>query len=71
MKKPLRRWRRDHVPRRALLSLAASGVAALLLATSAQAQADKLTVGVLRLASSGPVFLAQELGFFREAVLDV
>jgi NitT/TauT family transport system substrate-binding protein len=40
-------------------------------ATTACLAAEKLTVGVLKLASSGPVFLAEDLGFFREAGLDV
>lgn len=35
------------------------------------AAAEKLTVGVLKLASSGPVFLAQDLGYFRDAGLEV
>jgi NitT/TauT family transport system substrate-binding protein len=48
------------------------GVAALLGMAGAPAlAAEKLTVGVLKLASSGPVFLAQDLGFFREAGLEV
>ncbi len=33
--------------------------------------AEKLNVGVLKLASSAPVFLAQDLGYFREAGLEV
>ena len=57
-------------PRRAALGLI--GAAVLLgAAMSASQAAEKLTVGVLKLASSGPVFLAQDLGFFREAGLDV
>jgi NitT/TauT family transport system substrate-binding protein len=47
-----------------LLAMAASGVA----------RADdvlKAKIGVLRLSSSAPVFIAQEKGYFREAGLDV
>ena len=58
---------RGRALRRAFSALA--GLA--LLANAAQAQTDKLTVGVLKLASSGPVFLAQDLGYFREAGLDI
>jgi len=54
--------------RRHVLALGAG----LALAPSlARAQGRKLRVGVLRLSSSGAVFLAQDLGFFREAGLDV
>src|SRR3978361_2117402 len=48
----------------ALLSMAVSGIA----------HADdvlKAKVGVLRLSSSAPVFIAQDKGYFREAGLDV
>ena len=47
-----------------LLAVAASGIA----------RADdllKAKIGVLRLSSSAPVFLAQDKGYFREAGLDV
>ena len=48
------------------------GAAALFGMTAAPVlAAEKLTVGVLKLASSGPVFLAQDLGLFRDAGLDV
>ncbi len=47
------------------------GVLLLGLALAGGAHAEKLTVGVLKLASSGPVFLAQDLGYFREAGLEV
>ena len=46
----------------------------LVLAASQTAQADdllKARVGVLRLSSSAPVFIAQDKGYFREAGLDV
>lgn len=35
------------------------------------ARAEKVTVGLLRLSSSGPVFIAQQLGYFQEAGLEV
>src|ERR1700704_4180992 len=41
---------------------------------AATAQADepmKARIGVLRLSSSAPVFIAQDKGYFREAGLDV
>lgn len=44
---------------------------ALLRASAAGAQTKVLKVGVLRLASSGPVFLAQDLGHFKDAGLAV
>ncbi len=47
------------------------GAAALTVAGGPAAAAEKLTIGVLKLASSGPVFLAQDLGLFREVGLDV
>ena len=57
--------------RRRLLGLAlAAGLSGV--ATGAVAQgAEKLTVGVLKLASSGPVFMAQDMGYFQEAGLNV
>ena len=57
------------VSRRRALGLVAAP--ALLRATASFAQAKLLKVGVLRLASSGPVFLAQDLGFFKEAGIGV
>ena len=48
-----------------------SGTAFLGLAGAPALAAEKLSVGVLKLASSGPVFLAQDLGFFRDAGLEV
>ncbi|MDE2364242.1 MAG: ABC transporter substrate-binding protein [Hyphomicrobiales bacterium] len=54
--------------RRAVL---ATGLASALLPCLAFAQSKKIRVGVLRLASSGPVFIAQDEGFFKDAGLDV
>ncbi len=51
--------------------LLVSALAASLAPAAARAQARKLRVGVLRLSSSGAVFLAQDLGFFKDAGLDV
>jgi NitT/TauT family transport system substrate-binding protein len=48
--------------------------ACLTLAAAATARADealKAKIGVLRLSSSAPVFIAQDKGYFREAGLDV
>ena len=56
--------------RRALAGLLALAV----LAASSVAQADELLkakVGVLRLSSSSPVFIAQDKGYFRDAGLDI
>lgn len=39
--------------------------------TSARAEDTKVRLGVLRLSSSAPVFIAQDKGYFREAGLDV
>src|ERR1700760_2679923 len=47
----------------ALLAFAASGVRA--------EEALKARVGVLRLSSSAPVFIAQDKGYFRDAGLDI
>jgi NitT/TauT family transport system substrate-binding protein len=52
----------------------ASLLTMLALAAASDAQADdalKAKVGVLRLSSSAPVFIAQDKGYFREAGLDV
>lgn len=54
--------------RRARLALAAAGMLAL---TAGSAAAERLQVGVLKLVSSGPVFMAQDLGYFRDAGLEV
>ncbi len=46
----------------------------LLAMASPQAHADELLkakVGVLRLSSSAPVFIAQDKGYFRDAGLDI
>ena len=47
------------------------GAFGALTAAAACAQTPKATVGVLKLASSGPVFIAQEKGFFKAAGVDV
>ena len=51
--------------------LLASALAASFAPTLARAEARKLRVGVLRLSSSGAVFLAQDMGYFKEAGLEV
>ena len=55
--------------RRSALGLFGAALAGL--AGAPALAAEKLTVGVLKLASSSPVFLAQDLGYFREAGLEV
>ncbi|HLZ03020.1 MAG TPA: ABC transporter substrate-binding protein [Bradyrhizobium sp.] len=51
---------------------ALAGVLALMVAHAAWADEPlKAKIGVLRLSSSAPVFIAQEKGYFREAGLDV
>ena len=61
------------VHRLARLDAAASVVlaVALLVGVNAARAADKLTVGVLRFVSSGPLFLAVDRGYFREQNIDV
>ena len=58
-----------------MMGFARFAVAGLLtLAASGMARADdvlKAKVGVLRLSSSAPVFIAQDKGYFREAGLDI
>ncbi len=44
---------------------------AVLAAPVVRAQAERVSIGLLRLASSGAVFIAQEKGYFREAGLEV
>jgi NitT/TauT family transport system substrate-binding protein len=52
--------------------LAAAGLLAIMAMGTARAEdAPKAKVGVLRLSSSAPVFIAQDKGYFREAGLDV
>ncbi|MBR1130366.1 ABC transporter substrate-binding protein [Bradyrhizobium iriomotense] len=52
--------------------LAAAGLLAIMAMGAARAEdALKAKVGVLRLSSSAPVFIAQDKGYFREAGLDV
>ena len=47
-----------------LLAIAAGGIARA-------DDAQKAKIGVLRLSSSAPVFIAQDKGYFREAGLDI
>src|ERR1700747_2493084 len=57
---------------RGMVRLALAGLRAL--GASSIARADdalKAKIGVLRLSSSAPVFIAQDKGYFREAGLDV
>jgi NitT/TauT family transport system substrate-binding protein len=49
-------------------ALAAAAAVALI---AGEASAEKVTVGVLKLASSGPVFISYEKGFFKDAGLEV
>lgn len=52
--------------------LAAAGLLAMMAMGTARAEdALKARIGVLRLSSSAPVFIAQDKGYFREAGLDV
>src|SRR5215467_3871187 len=52
--------------------LAIAGLVAIMAMGSAQAEdAQKAKIGVLRLSSSAPVFIAQDKGYFRDAGLDV
>src|SRR3569833_4224109 len=52
--------------------LAAAGLLAMMAMGTARAEdALKARIGVLRLSSSAPVFIAQDKGYFREASLDV
>jgi NitT/TauT family transport system substrate-binding protein len=45
-------------------------MAAFALALAGPARAERINVGVLKLASSGPVFIAKERGYFRDEGLD-
>ncbi|SEM85191.1 ABC transporter substrate-binding protein [Bradyrhizobium sp. OK095] len=52
--------------------LAAAGLVAIMaMGTARSEDALKAKIGVLRLSSSAPVFIAQDKGYFREAGLDV
>ena len=57
--------------RRATLALAMVGGLLFAVGGAGSAAAEKLQVGVLKLVSSGPVFMAQDLGYFRDAGLEV
>ena len=63
------RFLRDFTWLRTIASLSA-GIGLFACFSTAQA-ADKVSVGLLRFVSSGPVFLAVERGYFKEAGLDV
>src|SRR4051794_17538225 len=72
-----RRWRRMFMT---ILARAVRSLEALLIASAAVAMslnaaeaqtALKAKVGVLRLSSSAPVFIAQDKGYFKEAGLDI
>lgn len=55
-----------------VLRLAVAGLLAMVALSTARAdEALKATIGVLRLSSSSPVFIAQDKGYFRDAGLDV
>src|SRR5437899_3633665 len=55
-----------------ILRLAAAGLLALAASGIARAEdALKARIGVLRLSSSAPVFIAQDKGYFRDAGLDI
>src|SRR5438270_2230644 len=55
-----------------IVRLALAGMVAMMAMGTARAEdALKARVGVLRLSSSAPVFIAQDKGYFREAGLDV
>ena len=62
-----------NVVRRALrLDILASALLVLaLIGAGAARAADKVTVGVLRFVSSGPLFLAAERGYFRDQGIEV
>jgi NitT/TauT family transport system substrate-binding protein len=55
-----------------MVRLALTGVLAIAAVATARAEdALKAKIGVLRLSSSAPVFIAQDKGYFREAGLDI
>ena len=57
--------------RRAFAALGALALAGGLFATAAEGQEKNLRLGVLRLASAGPVFIAQEKGYFKQEGVNV
>ena len=56
---------------RLLVPLLMTLVLTLAVAASARAEEARVKIGVLRLSSSAPVFIAQDKGYFRDAGLDV
>src|SRR4051812_1500375 len=54
-----------------IVRLALAGLMAITAMGTARAEDAKARIGVLRLSSSAPVFIAQDKGYFREAGLDV
>jgi NitT/TauT family transport system substrate-binding protein len=64
-------WREGALDRRQLFRLAGAALAAGLAPAGAKAQAKTIRLGVLRLASAGPVFIAYEKGYFTNEGLAV
>ena len=58
-------------PLKGLVRVLLVGVLALNAMELAQADEAKVKVGVLKLSSSAPVFIAQDKGYFRDAGLDI
>ena len=57
---------------RGIVRLISVGLLAVALGTAARADEPlKARIGVLRLSSSAPVFIAQDKGYFREAGLEI
>src|SRR5690242_5898589 len=56
---------------RGLLRLALGGLLALCASDTSADDALKAKIGVLRLSSSAPVFIAQDKGYFKEAGLEI
>ena len=63
----------DSLTRRSAIGAALGGLAALpLVPATARAQGiEKVSIALLRLSSSGPVFIAQEKGWFKEAGIEL
>jgi NitT/TauT family transport system substrate-binding protein len=64
-------WREGALDRRQLFRLAGAALAVGLAPAGAKAQAKTIRLGVLRLASAGPVFIAYEKGYFTNEGLAV